>query len=200
MSRDEHPDGAAPELLSTIELIRKVRSGDRRAMEDLATRFMAPLKRWAAGRLPRRARTMVDTDDLVQDTLLRTLQRLDTLEPRRVGGLQSYLRQAVINRIRDEVRRNQVRPRGPAPAVEPVAGEASPLEEVLGAETLARYDAALARLRPEDREAVLVRVELGLNYPEIATVLGKPSRDAARMAVSRAVLRLAEEVARDKER
>jgi RNA polymerase sigma-70 factor (ECF subfamily) len=189
--------GPPPDLLSTAELIRKVRSGERGASDRLAARFLAPLRRWAAGRLPRRARTMIDTDDLVQDALLRTMQRLDVLEPSREGGFQSYLRQAVINRVRDELRRTAARPRGPAPGTEPEDAGPSPLEEALGREALARYDDALARLRPDDREAVLARVELGLDYAEIARALGKPSRDAARMAVSRALLRLAEEVARE---
>jgi RNA polymerase sigma-70 factor (ECF subfamily) len=189
--------GGSPDLTSTVELIRKVRLGDRAAHDRLASRFLAPLRRWAAGRLPRRARTMIDTDDLVQDTLMRTMQRVDVLDPQKEGGFQSYLRQAVINRIRDEVRRAGARPRGPVPEQEPEAVDPSPLEEVLGAEALARYDAAIVRLRPDDREAVLARVELGLDYGEIAEALGKPSRDAARMAVSRALLRLAKEVARD---
>lgn len=187
-------DGA---LGSTIELIRRIRDGDRDAYEQLASRFLDPLRRWAAGRLPRRARSMVDTDDLVQDTLLRTVERLDVLEPQRAGGFQSYLRQAVINRIRDELRRTAARPQGSPPEREPAAQDPSPLEAALGREKLARYDSALMRLRTADREAVLARVELGLNYAEIAAALDKPSPDAARMAVSRALLHLAEEVARD---
>ena len=181
-----------------MELIRKARSGDSGASEQLASRFLGPLRRWAAGRLPKRARTMIDTDDLVQDTLLRTMQRIDGLDPERVGGFQSYLRQAVINRIRDELRRASARPRSPVPENEPEDVGPSPLEEVLGQEALVRYDAALQSLRLEDREACLARVELGLDYTQIAEALGKPSRDAARMAVSRALLRLAQEVAREK--
>jgi RNA polymerase sigma-70 factor (ECF subfamily) len=190
-------DGSTPGLDSTIELIRRVRDGDRAAYERLARRFLAPLRRWAAGRLPRRARGLLDTDDLVQDTLLRTVQKLDVLEPRRTGGFQSYLRQAVINRIRDELRRVRARPTTGEPAVEPEAPGPSPLEEALSRETLARYDAALERLRLEDREAVLARVELGFNYREIAVALGKPSPDAARMAVNRALVRLARELTHD---
>ena len=39
-----------------------------------------------------------------------------------------------------------------------------------------------------------MRVELGLTYQEVADALGKPSMNAARMLISRAVLRLAEEL------
>ena len=44
------------------------------------------------------------------------------------------------------------------------------------------------------REAVIARVEMGLGYAEIARHLDKPSADAARMAVSRALVRLAREM------
>jgi RNA polymerase sigma-70 factor (ECF subfamily) len=73
---------------------------------------------------------------------------------------------------------------------------ASPLEEAIGREAVDRYEAALARLRPEEREAIVARVEMDCSYQEVAQALDKPSADAARMAVSRALLRLAEEMNR----
>ena len=73
-------------------------------------------------------------------------------------------------------------------------GQESPLEEAIGAEAAARYVAALARLEPADREAVIGRVEMEYSYAELADVLGKPTADAARKAARRALLRLAEEM------
>jgi RNA polymerase sigma-70 factor (ECF subfamily) len=61
---------------------------------------------------------------------------------------------------------------------------------------LEEYDAALQRLKPEEREAVVSRVEFGLSYAEIADVLKKPSANTARMTVTRALVRLAEEMRR----
>ena len=75
---------------------------------------------------------------------------------------------------------------------------ASPLDTAIGHEAVERYEAALARLRPEDREAVVVRIEMDGTYQDVAQALGKPSADAARMAVTRALLRLAEEMSRGK--
>ncbi|MEA2602844.1 MAG: hypothetical protein QOF89_3836 [Acidobacteriota bacterium] len=71
----------------------------------------------------------------------------------------------------------------------------SPIEEAIGRESLKRYEAALLRLKDEDREAILARLEMGLSYQQMAQVLGKPSPDAARVATSRALLRLAREMA-----
>jgi RNA polymerase sigma-70 factor (ECF subfamily) len=117
-------------------------------------------------------------------------------EPRHVGALQAYLRQAVLNRLRDELRR-----KGRAPSMvdlEDVRLEAagSPLEEAIGREAVDRYEAALARLKPEEREAIIARVEMDYTYEELAEALGKPTAEAARKAAQRALVRLAEEMKR----
>ena len=64
----------------------------------------------------------------------------------------------------------------------------------MGAETLAAYEAALARLPSELQEAVIMRVEFGYTWPEVATALGRPTPNAARMLVTRALARLAEDM------
>jgi RNA polymerase sigma-70 factor (ECF subfamily) len=170
--------------------------GDQDALNDLFRRHLPPLRRWARGRLPQWTRDLRDTEDLVQETLAQTLRHVDHFQPRHDGALQAYLRQAVMNRIRDEVRRVA---RYPAPGgldtqdsfVDPTA---SPLEQAIGIEALERYEAALERLRPEERELIVARVELQQGYQQIAAAHGKASPDAARMAVSRALVRLAEEM------
>ena len=138
----------------------------------------------------------MDTDDLVQETLIRALKRIEGFDPRHEGALQAYLRQAIVNRIRDEIRRSTRAPEVAALDENERHAGASPLEEAIGREAVERYEAALARLRPEEREAIVARVELDCSYDDIARSLGKPSVDAARMAVSRALLRLAEEMNR----
>ncbi len=64
----------------------------------------------------------------------------------------------------------------------------------MGRQTLGHYEAALQRLRESDRELIVARVELGLDYREIAELLGRPSVGAVRVAISRALLRLATEM------
>jgi len=185
-----------PNLESTLELVQRAKSGDRQALDRLFARSIPPLRRWASGRLPRWTRDLMDTDDLVQETVVRAVNRIDAFEPRHEGALQAYLRQAVMNRIRDEVRR---RMRGPTVTELPDDTpdvNASPLDQAIGHEAVDRYEAALTRLRPEEREAIVARVEMDGTYEQVAQALGKPSPDAARMAVSRALLRLAEEMTR----
>ena len=181
---------------STFHLIDRARAGDREALERLFARHLKPLQRWASGRLPGWARDLADTDDLVQDTLVQTFKRIEGFEPRGVGALQAYLRQAVLNRIRDELRR-----KGRRPEVTELDGleldrAKSPLEQAIGQEAVDRYERALDRLKPEEREAIIARVEMGYSYEELAEALGKPTPDAARKAAQRALVRLAEEMKR----
>lgn len=186
--------GDRPENLdvqSTLELLGDAKSGSSRAIALLYERYRPPLQRWARGRLPRWARDLTDTDDLVQDTLLKTLHRLNDFEYERTGAFLSYLRQGVMNRVRDEIRRVARHPPATETASALHAHDPSPVEELIGKETLERFEAALAALKPADQEAAIARIELGLDYAQIAQLLGKPSPDAARMAVSRALVRLA---------
>ena len=70
----------------------------------------------------------------------------------------------------------------------------SPLEQAIGADVLARYERALERLSEEERQLLHLRIELDLDYEEIAAVAGRPSRDAVRMAIRRALRKVAEEM------
>jgi RNA polymerase sigma factor (sigma-70 family) len=184
-----------PETESTQELLSRYKSGERAALDCLLARYVPSLKRWATGRLPQWARANADTEDLVQETLLQTLTRIDSFEPQGRGALHSYMRTAVMNRIRDEIRRAGRTHRG---ELDPELGDEkpSPLEEAIGNEALERYERALARLRPEEQDVIIARVELGFGNEELATALGKPSADAARKAAQRALVRLAEEMSR----
>jgi RNA polymerase sigma-70 factor (ECF subfamily) len=188
-------DDASP-LESTFSLLEKARAGDRDALDRLFARHLPPLRRWARGRLPQWARQLADTDDLVQDALTRTFKRIDEFEPRDVGALQAYLRQAVINRVRDELRRSGRRPPSADLDALGLEGGDSPLAQAIGREAVERYRQALDRLRPVERELVIARVEMGYTYDELADMLGKPTADAARKAAQRALVRLAQEMQR----
>ena len=193
---DAHP--AADPLLRdepTIELVTRARLGDMPAMEALLQRCLPPLKRWAHGRLPAAARGRLDTGDLVQEAALHVLGNLGTFEPRHVGAMQAYLRQSVINRICDEVRRIC---RQPPPLELPddhPSDRTSPEEDAIRAEEYDHYREAVLRLAPKDRALIVARIEMQWSLPEIAHRYGLPSVDAARMAVNRAVKRLSADFA-----
>ena len=178
----------------TVELLARAQAGDRRAVEALLQRCLPPLKRWAHGRLPPAARDGLETGDLVQDAALNALKRLDVFEPRHVGAMQAYLRQSVINRVRDEVRRVTRHPAAEELPPDHPADSTSPEEAAIQAQSYERYRQAIEALQPRDRKIVVARLEAQWSYAEIANRFGLPTVDAARMAVSRAIKRLSKEI------
>ena len=193
-------DPTSAPLLSdepTIELLVRAQGGDRLAMEALLERCLPPLKRWAHGRLPAAARGHLDTGDLVQEAALHVLGCLDRFEPRHVGAMQAYLRQSVINRIRDEVRRIGRNPH-PLELPEDLSSDrTTPLESAIRSEAYDHYREALSTLNTKDREMIVARIEVQWSLPEIAQRFGLRTVDAARMAVSRAVKKLAQALHRE---
>jgi RNA polymerase sigma-70 factor (ECF subfamily) len=190
--------GGAGPTDTTCVLLQRAKGGSREALDSLFARHIPLLRRWASGRLPRWARDIADTSDLVQETMIQTFKRVEAFEPRGEGALQAYLRQAVLNRIR-----NEFRSKARKPAIENLdeqiaSDHLSPLEAAIRQEQLDRYDAALARLTEHERDLIVARLELGLTYEEIADALEKPSWNAARMATARALLRLAEALKRER--
>jgi len=157
---------------------------------------MPALLRWARGRLPRWARDLADTQDVVQEAVLQTFRHLETFSARGEGALQAYLRQAVLNRIRDHVRRVSRRPVATELDSQHEDANPSPLEQAVGRETVERYEAALARLSDADRELIVASVELGYAPEQVAEMTGRASADAARKAARRALVKLAEEMGR----
>lgn len=188
------PGGDEPRAESTVDLLSRARGGDARAFDLLYARYAPRLRDWARGRLPQRSRDLLDTEDIVQEVLARSIKHVASFEPRADGGFHAYLRQAIHNRVRDEIRRAKREPeRAPLESDYADAG-LSPLEYTIGREQAERYERGLARLSPADREAVVARIEMRCSYEEIADSLGKPSKNAARMSVIRAIERLVEEM------
>lgn len=186
--------GEAPE--STLTLLERARAGDRAAIEALFSRCMPPLRRWARGRLPQRARDLADTHDVVQEAVIATFKKMETFEARGEGALQAYLRQAVVNRIRDHIRRVDRRPVPTELDTQFEDDGTSPLEHAVGQQALERYEAALARLSEADRELIVASVELGYTPAQLAEATGRASAEAARQAARRALIKLAEEMGR----
>jgi RNA polymerase sigma factor (sigma-70 family) len=177
---------------TSVTLLGRARCGDADAREELLRRYLPRLRAWAHGRLPRWARDISDTDDIVHDAVTGVLRRLDSFEPRHDAALQAYFRDALWNRIRNELRRVSRQPSHSALNYDLVSLEASPLERAIGREALDRYERALGSLDDVDRQALIGRLEMGSTYDELAGILGKATADAARKTVERALGRLAE--------
>lgn len=179
-----------PVLETTADLLTLIRNGDERARDRLVRRYLHRLQRLAHGRLPALARGLVDTDDLVQLSLIRALKHVERLELHREGAFLAYLRKVLLNQIRTELRRARRRPEC-ADGVDSIESSLpSPLEQAVGADALTRWERALASLTEEQRAAVILRVELGFPYRMIAETLTLPSANAARMTIQRALVRM----------
>jgi RNA polymerase sigma factor (sigma-70 family) len=177
---------------STATLLSLLRQGDESARERLVARYLPMLRRWAHGRLPHYARDLNDTNDLVQITLLSALKNLDQFKSQHEGALLAYLRTSLLNAIRGELRR--VGRAGVAVALpdDPEALGAESAAPRLDSDQWLDYESALAKLPEHKREAVLLRLEFGMSYAEIAAALDRPSEAAASMMVSRALVELAQ--------
>ena len=194
------PRDDAP-LESTASLLRRARSGDVRAENALLKRYRDLLLRWAHGRFRSRYVSLdKNTEDFVQLTLLKALKLIHTFEPRREGALLDYLRKILKNAFLDEDRRGRRRPER-VEMPDGLAGhEDSPLGAMITQETMDRYERALAKFKPRTREALIMRLEFGFKYAEIAESLNQrpeesmhiPTANAVRRLIKLAIVRLAE--------
>jgi len=182
----------------TEDLIARIRGGDRRAENILLGRYLEVLKRWAHGRLPAYARGLAETQDLVQIALVKAFLHLKRFQPRHQGSFHMFLRTIVTNEIRGLIRKVKRRPMMEALSDRVESREATPLEIAIGRELYEQYEKALPRLSPEQAEAIVL-FEMGFSYGEIARILGLEHANAARMRVSRAILRLSKLLGRSRE-
>jgi len=188
--RNRWLDGLTVSEETSLALLARARKGDAVALEALMGRYLTRLQRWASGRIPSGARGLLDTDDVVQDALLNTFRRLDHFEPRHDGALLAYLREAVANRIRNELRR-RVPARDTSIELDALPSELrSPLEAVVGRQALERYERALSQLDESERAAIVGRFEMGYSYDALARAIERPSAEAARKLTERALRRL----------
>jgi RNA polymerase sigma-70 factor (ECF subfamily) len=181
---------------STVELTTRARGGDQAAFEALCLRCLKSLTRYAAGRLPPVVRDMLDTQDVVLEAVQRGMNKLEAFECRHPGALLAYLRTILRNLIIDHVRARRHQPQQVSLEDRHADRGLSPLERVLDGEQIEMYEAALARLKPRDAALITLRLEEQLGHEDIAAELGLPSSNTARVAVKRAVLRLAHEMSK----
>lgn len=180
--------------LSTQTLLTRWQSGEPAAREALIARYLPVLRRMAHNRLPAHARDLAATEDLVQLTVIKVLDRLDGFRSEGPGALLAYLRTALMNTLRDELRRCKrlpVRVDADMLADDPAATP-TPVQTVLSEQALAAYEQARLKLKPLDRDLISLRIEFGMDYEEIADLSGIRTANAARMRISRALLQLAE--------
>jgi RNA polymerase sigma-70 factor (ECF subfamily) len=130
-----------------------------------------------------------DTQDLVQEVLLRVRRGLDTFQP---GSVEGWLSRITTNVFLDEMRRRKRRPLQVLPELpEPwIAQDSDPERELAMASLPDDVQAALLKLPLDFRAAVVLCDVVGLDYAEIAEALRiPPGTVRSRIHRGRAMLR-----------
>jgi RNA polymerase sigma-70 factor, ECF subfamily len=183
---------AGPDSASSVQLIERAQAGDKAALNDLIVRYLPRLHQWARGRVPAPARGMIETQDVVQETLAKAMRHIGRLDLREEGALEAYLRVALAHHFADLYRQSARAPIETDMPSQVPALSTPPDDALIGARARERYEAALASLSSTDRQAIVLRIELGWTYDEISAALRKNGASQARMIVSRALDRLAQ--------
>jgi RNA polymerase sigma-70 factor (ECF subfamily) len=178
----------------TIDLLIDYQGGDVHAFDHLYRRLLRRLLPWAHHLASRYPRGMVDAQDLLQEALVRALPRLPSFRPDREGALQAFLRQTMENLAIDEWRRFKRRGLVGEVSEDYSSGAPSALDLVIRAQVLRRYRAAMRRLPTADQMLLEERLGRRKSFAQIAHVTGRPSANAARVAVTRAVAKLVKAV------
>lgn len=181
-SGDRSPEHAAPEE----HLICQAQGGDRSAQACLVERYWDRLYRW----LYQLTHDRHLAEDLTQDSFLKALGALPRF---RAGGcFAAWLfrigHNTLLNHWRRNTRRRELLPED-LPGREP-----DPAEEVAAGEVLQTLTRAVSRLPEELRAALLLRVEEGLSFREIAQVFDL-TEETARWRVFKARQKLLEGMA-----
>lgn len=182
-----HPDAAGSEP-ADAELIKRWKAGDSRAATTLVGRHSQALARFAASSGEREG-----IEELVQDTFVKAFASLDTF--RGDSSLRTWLftieRRLMLDRRRAERRERETVPIEDADHV----SEYGALDAIIAEETQEKVRLSLDALSPMQREVFTLRVQQGLSYSEIATVLDS-TEGAARVHYHNAV-RTVKEFLRD---
>ncbi len=102
-------------MTQTLDLVRKAQGGDRDAMERLLQRYYERLRRSIRASLHPRMRSILDTVDIVQQTMAKAVTIFADFEMRSEGAFLHWLRTIALRQIsdaRDHVEAKKRQPQG----------------------------------------------------------------------------------------
>lgn len=167
-----------PEALTDPELAASALAGSEDAFRELVRRFERPVYTL----IVRMVQDPSLAEDLAQEVFVKAYRRLDTYDPER--KLSSWLFKIAHNTTIDHLRRGTVDTvaleaekedeRGGLSSVLPDESVESPSAQVERKDLARALEKAIATLRPEYREAVVMFYAGGASYQEICEVTGLP--------------------------
>jgi RNA polymerase sigma-70 factor, ECF subfamily len=177
------------------ELLEQAKAGSPEALNHLYERCAGRLLALIRLRLGRDLRSRLESRDILQATLLKSLEHLDELTGKETRSLMAWLARIAEHEIRDcadfhhRQRRDAARESALDDAAPLPALTRSALSRVILNEQAAQLETALESLSDSHREVIVLRKFEELSFAEIATRLGK-SEDACRMLLARAMTAL----------
>lgn len=189
------------------ELFARSTQGDRSALESLIGRYLPRLHAFVRIRMGADLRGREDSLDLVQSVCGELIEHQDLFAFQGEAQFRGWLFKSALNKIREKYRfhhRERRDPRREAAQPGSSGGSSqldrafaqlpSPSMDLAGRERVAAIEAALDRLSPAVREAIVLTRIVGMTSREAGAELGK-SPAAVRKLLSRGLLQLAEELA-----
>lgn len=160
-------------MRSDRELIALYKAGDEDAFREFYVRHRKPLFVYLLSLV----RDRETAEELLQETFFAFLRHLDGLNGS--ADLRPYLVRTARNRAIDLLRRARRGEEALHARAEHPLFKRRPADGVAGAEGAEEVEALLQRLPPEQKEAIVLRVLLGMTYREIALLSGCPEASVA---------------------
>jgi RNA polymerase sigma-70 factor, ECF subfamily len=160
--------------VTDVELVDQALAGSQSAYTELARRYAGPAVNLAARMVQDRALA----EDLAQEAFARAFARLASFD--RQHKFSSWFFQVLHNVTVDHLRRKRVKTssldemEAAGNPLMPIAREAGPATQAEQAALGLALQEALARLRPEYREVVVLRYQEELPVQEIAEIVNLP--------------------------
>ena len=199
---------ASPERDYAAELAA-ARKGEPAALDSLFQRNMAPLVAFIRTRAGRAIAARESAHDIAQSVFREVLVDAPAIELKGEAAFRNWLFQQASRKVLDRAKflgreRRDVRREVATPdshgAAEALLGAyatlGTPSRHAAAREELARFEAAVAQLPDNQRDAVTMSRLLGLEYPQIAEQMGL-SESAVRGLVARGLAALASALAND---
>jgi RNA polymerase sigma-70 factor (ECF subfamily) len=177
------------------ELIRRAQAGSSEALNALYERCAGRLLAYVRLRLGRDLRARLESRDILQAAMVKSLEHLHELKAENTGSLMGWLARIADNEIRDRAdyhqrqRRDAARETPIDDAVPIAAITRSALSRIILDERAQQLEQAIDALSPAHREVILLRKFEELSFPDIARRLEK-SEDTCRMLLARAMTAL----------
>jgi RNA polymerase sigma-70 factor, ECF subfamily len=185
----------------TRSLLDQVKQGNRQALDQLLARHRPMLVQFVDNHLDPAIRRRVDPSDVVQETQMEIVRRMDDFLNQEPMPFRVWLRKKAYDRLlnlrRDHLRdRRSVKREVAWPersslllAKPLLTRQLSPSQQAEARELAVRVSAAVARLADADREILMLRHAEQLPFEEIACLL-ELTAAAARKRFGRALIRL----------